>query len=181
MPPPKLHLFIASDSWGFSLHEELINHLKAKHSEDVHVTDLGVYSKYYEAAHAAGLKVELAVLEGRKDVRGILCCGSGQGMAVIANKFRHVYACLCTTTDQAKGCRVVNDSNVLTLGARVTDADTAKDIVDAWLTTSFAEDLSPHIQEFVESSMPEIDALDFSSMAKMKLADAVPPGASEAT
>lgn len=175
MPPPKLHIFIASDSWGFSLHEVLLKHLEAQHIEDVQVTDLGVYSKYYEAAHSVGLKVEQAAKDGRQDVRGILCCGSGQGMAVIANKFSRVYACLCLTPEQASGCRAVNNSNVLTMGARQTDAETAKHIVDTWLTTSFAEDLPPHVHKFVEASMPEIQALDFSATAEMKLAEAVPP------
>ncbi|KAL4539118.1 hypothetical protein Ndes2526B_g02619 [Nannochloris sp. 'desiccata'] len=167
-----------ADSWGYSLYKALLQHLKEQHA-DVQVIDFGVYSKYYEAAHAVGLEVEKAAIKAitAPVVRGILICGSGQGMCVIANKFRHVYACRCTSTEDAIGCRAVNDSNIITFGARTTDDVTAKTAVDAWLATKFTEGLAANLQEHVTESMSSqgIAGLDFSHTAERRLADASLP------
>lgn len=96
-------------------------------------------------------------------------------MAVVANKFPRVYACLVQTPEQAAGCRSVNNANVITFGARITDADTAIAALDAWLATELGDGLEAHLQEFVKASMGEIQALNFSAGAKRELADAVPP------
>lgn len=180
-----IKIYIAADSWGFSLHKALLNHLREQHADDVEVINYGVYSKYYEAAHAVGLEVEKSAMATTTDagsspkILGILTCGSGQGMAVVANKFKHVYACLCTSTEEAQGCRAVNNSNILTLGARVTDEATATTILDIWLATNFTQGLAANLQELVTTSMPEISALDFSHTAERRLADAVAPGDEE--
>jgi ribose 5-phosphate isomerase B len=185
MSSDKLIIYIAADSWGFSLHKALLQHLKEQHANDIEVIDYGVYSKYYEAAHAVGLEVEKAAIKAitagserttASPVRGILICGSGQGMCVVANKFKHVYACLCTKPEEAEGCRSVNNSNVLTLGARGTDETTAKAIVEAWLATKFTQGLAANLVKLVNESMSNqgIDALDFSHTAERRLADASP-------
>lgn len=69
---------------------------------------------------------------------GILVCGSGQGMAMRANKFPHIRAALCWTTELAKLAREHNDANVLCVGARVMDHELVVQIVETFLTTPFA-------------------------------------------
>jgi len=68
---------------------------------------------------------------------GILICGSGIGMSIVANKFRNVRAALCHDENAARLARRHNDANVLALGARIVDAPTALRIVDVFLQTAF--------------------------------------------
>jgi ribose 5-phosphate isomerase B len=182
-------IYIAGDSWGYSLEKAIYNHLKER--PDIEVVDYGIYSKYWDAAHAVGLEVEKAAITEMptanccsslinsgagcaSPVRGILVCGSGQGMCVVANKFRHVNACLCSSAEDAVGCRSVNNSNIITFGCRTTDEATAIAAVDAWLSTSFTQGLAPNLQELVNASIGGIAALDFTHTAQRKLADALP-------
>ncbi len=72
--------------------------------------------------------------------KGILICGSGIGMSIVANKVRGIRAALCSTTDVARLSRMHNDANVLCLAARFTAHDYAKDIVRAWLDSEFEAD-----------------------------------------
>ena len=69
--------------------------------------------------------------------RGILICGSGIGMSIAANRFPGIRAALCLDAETARLSRAHNDSNVLVLAGRKTDAETARSILDAWLSTDF--------------------------------------------
>lgn len=83
-----------------------------------------------------GSKVAEAVSENKFD-RGILVCGTGIGMCIVANKFHGIRCALCYDMETAKLSREHNDANVLALGGRKTDAELAKKIVQVWLTTEF--------------------------------------------
>src|SRR5919205_3530800 len=72
------------------------------------------------------------VAEGRAD-QGIVACWTGTGASIAANKVPGVRAALCTDAQTAEGARRWNDANVLALSLAATDAETAKEIVDAWL------------------------------------------------
>ncbi len=69
--------------------------------------------------------------------RGILICGTGIGMSIVANKFPHIRAALCNELFSAKMSRLHNDANILVLGGRIVGRDLAKEIVKVWLTTPF--------------------------------------------
>lgn len=86
-----------------------------------------------------GEKVADAVSKGRAD-RGILICGTGIGMSIVANKFPGVRAALCSEDYSAKMSRLHNDANVLVLPGRIIDADTARNIVKTWFKTDFEGD-----------------------------------------
>ncbi|HET8759655.1 MAG TPA: ribose 5-phosphate isomerase B [Nitrospiria bacterium] len=83
-----------------------------------------------------GAKVAEAVSTGAVE-RGILVCGSGVGMSIVANKFPGVRAALCTDPQLARSSRAHNDANVLVLGERVLDPENGMAIVKAWLETPF--------------------------------------------
>ncbi|MBI5196951.1 MAG: ribose 5-phosphate isomerase B [Nitrospirae bacterium] len=83
-----------------------------------------------------GEKVSDAVSNGKVD-RGVLICGTGIGMSIVANKFPDVRAALCSETFSAKMSRLHNDANILVLPGRVIDKETAKEIVKVWFTTPF--------------------------------------------
>ncbi|MCB9027040.1 MAG: ribose 5-phosphate isomerase B [Bdellovibrionaceae bacterium] len=73
-----------------------------------------------------------------KDSIGLLICGSGQGMAITANKFAYIRAALCWNTEVAKLAREHNNANVLCLGARLLSPNEAKEIFKTFINTAFA-------------------------------------------
>ena len=81
-----------------------------------------------------GRRVGEAVVAGEAD-RGIVCCWTGTGVSIAANKVAGVRAALCTDAETARGARKWNDANVLAMGLRLTSAEVAKELVDAFLTT----------------------------------------------
>ncbi len=133
--------------------KEIVAQLVAGRGHEVQ--DMGGPRPYYEVALEAARKVST----GQAD-RAILVCGSGMGMAIIANKVRGVYAAVCETPAAARGSRSINNSNVLTLGEKVTSADSAREIVEAWLDTSFTQGFDSDLQQWLKNSLKEIDELE---------------------
>ena len=127
-------LLIASDHAGFELKEKLKRALDGMH---VPYRDLGVASDdpvdYPDQAHALAEEVS----RGGAD-RGLLVCGSGQGMAMAANRHRGVRAALAADEETARLSREHNDANVLALGGRLIDPAKAERILKVWLETPFA-------------------------------------------
>lgn len=152
-------IVLGCDGFGFELKEAVRQHLQAARHE---VVDLGVRSPdepqpYYEIAAQAARR-----LVSGDAWRAVLVCGTGMGMAIIANKFSGVYAAVCENRQAAVHARSINNANVLTLGGMVTPAGTARDIVDSFLATEFAAGWDPPIQEFLHKSMPAIRELESS-------------------
>ncbi|HLY84333.1 MAG TPA: RpiB/LacA/LacB family sugar-phosphate isomerase [Acidimicrobiales bacterium] len=86
----------------------------------------------------AGRGVGEAVASGRAD-RGVVCCWTGTGVSIAANKVPGVRAALCTDAETARGARRWNDANVLALGLRLTSVDLAGEMLDAFLSTDADE------------------------------------------
>ena len=125
---------VACDHGGHSLKTVVINLLREL---EVPLTDLGCASTD-ESVHYPlyGKKVVDALLARPRD-RGILICGTGLGMSIVANRFPGIRAALCHDIFTAIMSRRHNDSNLLVLGGRVSGPDLAKEIVRAWLQTPF--------------------------------------------
>lgn len=83
----------------------------------------------------AGRLVGEAVASGRSEV-GIVCCWTGTGVSIAANKVAGVRAALCVDAATAAGARKWNDANVLALSLRLTSTEVAREIVDAFLSTA---------------------------------------------
>ena len=83
-----------------------------------------------------GEKVSSAVSNGKVE-RGILICGTGIGMSIVANKFPGIRAALCQEDYSAKMSRLHNDSNILVLPGRIINTETAVNIVKTWFNTDF--------------------------------------------
>jgi ribose 5-phosphate isomerase B len=83
-----------------------------------------------------GMKVAGMISRGEAD-QGVLICGTGIGMSIVANKFPGVRAALVTDEFMARMSREHNNANVLVLGGRVVDVTTAKKLVTAWLDATF--------------------------------------------
>lgn len=71
------------------------------------------------------------------DSVGILCCGTGLGMSIAANKFKGIYAARCTTAEDAEQCRTINNANVICLGAKF-GLLSNKDMITAFVTASYS-------------------------------------------
>ncbi len=124
-------LAIASDHAGYDLKEPI----KA-HYADIEWIDLGTNSLDSVDYPDFGRAMGEAITSGEAQ-RGILVCGSGIGISIAANRFAKVRAALCTTPDMARLARQHNDANVLVLGARIIDEETAFACIDVFLNTEF--------------------------------------------
>lgn len=128
-----MKIALAADHAGFVLKE----HLRKKLVQDGHeVVDFGTNSDESCDYPDFAQSVAREVAQGRSD-RGILCCGTGIGMAIAANKVSGVRAAPAQFEEEVKLTREHNDANILTLGARFTAAERAAHMVDIFLETEF--------------------------------------------
>ena len=127
----KHRVAISSDHGGYDLKEEI----KARFS-DVDWVDLGCDS--HESVDYPDFGKKLADMVAAGDIdTGVLVCGTGIGISIEANRNPAVRCGLCTDTTMALLTRQHNDANVLALGARITGAEAAMDIVDVFFNTEF--------------------------------------------
>jgi ribose 5-phosphate isomerase B len=128
-----MKIAIASDHAGVDLKSTISQLLRQLQHEMI---DFGVHNRDSVDYPDYGIPVAEAVSEGKAE-RGVLICGTGIGMSIVANKFPHVRAALCYDEFTAKISRLHNDANILVLGGRVLDHVNAQEIVKLWLTTGF--------------------------------------------
>ena len=124
---------IASDHAGFEYKEKskaLLSDLGLQYKD--FGTTSPASTDYPDYGHAAAEAVSTGACD-----RGILICGSGIGMSIIANKSVNVRASLCATEDMATVARRHNDANVLCLGERTTTWEITEKIIRIWLSTPF--------------------------------------------
>ena len=124
---------IASDHAGFELKKKVIEHLISRNFD---VKDYGTYSSdsvdYPDYAHKVG-----SAVNGGTYGRGIVICGSGNGVQMTVNKYPNVRCALCWNEEIAFLARQHNDANILSLPARFIDETTAIKIVDLFISTPF--------------------------------------------
>jgi ribose 5-phosphate isomerase B len=128
-------LFIASDHGALDLKEDLIAHISARYPE-LTVTDLGTNTTDSVDYPDFGQKVATHVLKTENSL-GICLCGTGIGISISANRFKGIRAALVYDEFTAEMAKAHNNANVLCLGGRTTPSDTAKTLVDTWLTTEY--------------------------------------------
>ena len=128
-----MELVFGSDHAGFILKEELKNFMKQGESHEVF--DEGCFSEDRCNYPLFGQKVVQRVLKGGG--RGVLVCGSGIGVDMVANKYKGIRAALVRSVEEAKLSRQHNDANILCLGSRITSSNLCKEIISAWLAEPF--------------------------------------------
>lgn len=126
-------LAIGSDHGGFLLKERIKKYLDEL---GVDFTDFGTFSGESVDYPDFAEKVAVAVSKGQCD-KGILCCGTGIGVSITANKIPGIRAAVCGDTFSARASRQHNDANILALGERVIGQGLALDIVKTWLESEF--------------------------------------------
>ena len=132
-----MKIFIGADHQGFTLRNELIEMLTRSGYEVVDEGDKELKPDDDFPQFAARTARALLASDGKED-KAILICGSGQGMAMAANRFAGIRASLIFDVQSAHDARNDDDSNVLCLPASILKSDRANAIVTTWLTTPFA-------------------------------------------
>ncbi len=129
-------IFIASDHAGFDLKQDLVPWLKNQFPQ-FKIEDLGTSSR--DSVDYPDFASRLAMsLQSATEAFGILICGSGQGMAMRANKYPWIRAALVYSSEIAELSREHNDANVICLGARFCTLTNAQDWIEKFMTKPFA-------------------------------------------
>ncbi len=131
-----MKLAIAAEVCSFELMKVVRQHLIDSGHE---VLDLGMTCaeqphKFYETA----ARVAKAIQNGDVE-RGVLMCGTGMGVCLVANKFKGIYAGVAESATTARLHWVINRANILCMGAWIVGPYVARDMVDAWLTAKIGE------------------------------------------
>jgi ribose 5-phosphate isomerase B len=128
-----MRIALGSDHAGFELKEDLRAYLAG---QKIDVLDLGTHSE--DSVDYPDLAVKVAEKVARGEVeRGLLICGTGIGMSIVANRFAGVRAALCHDLYTARVSREHNNANILALGGRLIGKGLAREILKVWLETEF--------------------------------------------
>jgi ribose 5-phosphate isomerase B len=138
-------LYIGCDHAGFELKKKVISLLPNIEWKDMgtHSCDSVDYPDYADlvcksVTQAEKINQKNEITDSRAGgVLGILICGSGQGMAIRANRFPQIRAALCWNSDIARLAREHNNANILAISAISTPADLAKEMIQIFIATSF--------------------------------------------
>ncbi|AUD65863.1 sugar phosphate isomerase [Tenericutes bacterium MZ-XQ] len=131
-------LFIGSDKSGFQLKEAVKSYLLENNYE---VEDIGTLDEekpfpFFEVAEKGAKLIQNKVYE-----KGILICGTGMGMSIVANKHEGVYGAACESVYAAEKCRAINDANVLCMGGWIIAPIMGVEMAKAFLNTGFTQNL----------------------------------------
>lgn len=151
----KMNIVLAADPFAVDLKDAVKEHLEKK---GYAVLDVGA-AKDKEMAYYDAAPVAAKLLQSGKAERGILFCGTGAGMCIVANKFKGVNAVCVESVFAAKMARAINDANVITLGAMIVAPWMAKAMIDSWLDTKHTEGLE-EFAGFLKDACVKVNALD---------------------
>ena len=126
-----MKIILASDHAAFEEKKELLEYLKQSHE----VVDVGTHNS--DSTNYAEWTIKLVEKVRSENTVGILLCGSGIGVSMVANRFSGIRAALCRDQEDAKMSRLHNDANILCLSGRRTPAELIKKIADTFLATPF--------------------------------------------
>lgn len=153
-----MKLAIGADPFAYGLKKAVAQHLE---NRGVEVMDMDSYAEtpYYEVAEKAAREISAGNADG-----AVLFCGTGAGMAIVANKICGVRAVCVESVFAAKKAKAINDANAITMGAMIVGEAMACEMVDAWLDTKFAEGFE-QLREFLESARGQVGKIDAANRA----------------
>ncbi len=153
-----MKLAIGADPFAYGLKKAVAQHLE---NRGVEVMDMDSYTEtpYYEVAEKAAREISAGSADG-----AVLFCGTGAGMAIVANKICGVRAVCVESVFAAKKAKAINDANAITMGAMIIGEAMACEMVDAWLDTKFAEGFE-QLREFLESARGQVGKIDAANRA----------------
>jgi ribose 5-phosphate isomerase B len=132
-----MKIYLGADHNGFEFKRQLAEYLRTSgyDVEDEGDTKLDPADDYPQFGGRVAAQL---LADNDKDSRGILICGSGQGVCIAANRFKGIRAVLCWSLDEARASRNDDDANVLCLPSRYVSFEDARSIAMTWLNTPFA-------------------------------------------
>ncbi len=156
-------LFIGSDKSGFLLKETIKQYLI---EQNYMVSDIGTLEEdkpfpFFEVAQKGA-----TLIQNKEFERGILICGTGMGMSIVANKHEGVYAAACESVYAAEKCRAINDANVLCMGGWIIAPIMGVEMTKAFLTTTFTQNLEDWRARNLEKARTVVKAIEQASFHK---------------
>ena len=151
-----MKITLAADPGGTALKEVVKDHLQTCGHV---VTDKGSTAERKVLYPVAGDVVAKDIQSGKADV-GIVFCGTGMGVSIVANKHRGVYCAVVESVYAAYNCREINNCNCLALGGNILGPGLAVQIVDTFLNTRWKADADQERGERLEGFLNSIQALE---------------------
>lgn len=153
----KQKIAVVSDKSGYPLKKAVAEYLQTR--DDVEVIDFGLNGPdENEPYDGQAPKVARAIQSGEADL-GVAICGTGQGMGIVANKFKGVYAVVADTIFAAERGKIINNANVLTMGGWITAPFVGVQIVKAWLDASFTVGMDNRA-EWLKAAYGRVQAIE---------------------
>ena len=150
-------IVIGADPFAVDLKDDIVAHLTEL---GLLVKDVGSIKNEKDVPYYAVAENAAKVIQAGEADRGILFCGTGMGVAIVANKFEGIIASVVESVYSAELCRAINDSNVLTMGAMFIAPWKARKMVDAWLNTAHTQGMD-QFAEFLKQAVVEVERIDF--------------------
>lgn len=130
-----MKIYLGSDHRGYFLKEKIAKWLFEKKYD---FFDVGAQSFDFKDDYTKYATEIASLVAGKKGSRGVVLCGSGVGVEVVANKFDGIRASVGKSPEQVKAGRNDDDMNILVIAADYTDSDEAKEMVETFLKTEFS-------------------------------------------
>lgn len=152
-----MKVVISSEFAGFPLKSAVLRHLEEMGHE---VLDVGQKSPeekvlYPQAASALAKVIQTGTCE-----KGILICGTGAGVSIVANKFKGIYAVACESIFTAQAIPIINNANVLVMGNNVVGPKNACVMVDKFLANTFAMGETPERKIFLSGMLSDVKKIE---------------------
>lgn len=152
-----MKIAIGADRLAIGLKDAVIEHLQEQGHE---VVDLGMKTPENSIDYIDTACNVAKAVSGKEADRGIIICGSGVGVSIVANKFKGISAARVESVWSAQNCREINNANVITFGGLMLAPRMACDIVDTFLNTEFAPGATPERRAMLQGFLDKIAALE---------------------
>lgn len=133
-----MKLVIGCDNAALSLKNIIIDYLSK--TRNIEFEDIGIFTEGDQEFYPLIAQKAVTVIRDKKNEIdfGILLCGTGIGMALAANKFKGIKAAVCHDIYSTERAKKSNNTNIMTMGAKIISPEVAKKMVDIWLDSAFA-------------------------------------------
>lgn len=150
-------IVIGSDKSGFTLKEAVKAHLTelGYEVEDCGTQSIDTPKPYYLVAPVLAQKIQSGEYN-----KGVLICGTGAGMAVVANKYEGVYAVACESVYSAEKCRAINDANIMTMGGWIVAPELGIAMIEKFISTDFTDNLEEWRKDFLKNAKLEVAKIE---------------------
>jgi len=151
-----MKIVIGADFAGFALKEAVIEYLDSK---SINYEDLGTKSADAPVDYYDIVPEVCKGIQNNEYAYGLLFCGTGMGMAQIANSYKGIRAAVCESVYSAKMSRAINDSNILSMGGFIVGPQMGCEMVNVFLNTKLTQDLD-QFHDFLIAAQEEIKKLE---------------------